>query len=108
MIDWIEGIQQHQLFQINLLENNNYYYTSLNEARDDGVLGYSSISWTIYIGLIVCVYRDVVAEEGAPAMGAKGLCIPFEQPAEIKATDKCVGPDCTNKPCFYTLFGRSY
>jgi len=48
LIDWIEGIQQHQLFQINLLENNNYYYTSLNEARDGGVLGYSSISWTIY------------------------------------------------------------
>jgi len=56
----------------------------------------------------MCIYRDVIAEDGAPAMGAKGLCIPFEQPAEIKATDKCIGPDCSNKPCFYTLFGRSY
>lgn len=54
------------------------------------------------------MYRDVVAEEGAPAMGAKGLCIPFKQPAEIKDTDKCIGPDCTKKPVFYTLFGCSY
>jgi len=57
---------------------------------------------------LLFVYRDVVAEEGAPAMGAKGLCIPFEQPAEIKETDQCIDPDCTNKPIFYTLFGRSY
>ena len=57
---------------------------------------------------ILCICRDVIAEEGAPAMGAKGLCIPFEQPAEIKPTDKCIAPDCTNKPNFYTLFGRSY
>lgn len=54
------------------------------------------------------VYRDAVAEEGAPAMGAKGLCIPFKQPADIKETDKCIGSECTKKPMFYTLFGRSY
>ena len=47
-------------------------------------------------------------EPGAPAMGAKSLCIPFDQPAEIAATDKCVHPACKNKPKFYTLFGRSY
>jgi len=28
--------------------------------------------------------RDAVTEEGAPAMAAKGLCIPFKQPADIK------------------------
>lgn len=52
--------------------------------------------------------RDVVVEEGAAAMGAKGLCIPFNQLAKITETDKCIGPECTKKPTFYTLFGRSY
>ncbi|XP_059478554.1 bifunctional glutamate/proline--tRNA ligase [Neocloeon triangulifer] len=48
------------------------------------------------------------AEPGAPAMGAKGLCIPFDQPAEITPADKCIYPSCKNKPKYYTLFGRSY
>lgn len=52
--------------------------------------------------------RDAVVEEGAPAMGAKGLCIPFKQPAEIKPTDKCICPGCDKKPQYFTLFGRSY
>ncbi|KAJ8944959.1 hypothetical protein NQ318_013107 [Aromia moschata] len=47
-------------------------------------------------------------EPGAPSMGAKTLCIPLEQPAQIKPTDKCIHPDCARKPSFYTLFGRSY
>ncbi|KAK2184184.1 hypothetical protein NP493_277g03032 [Ridgeia piscesae] len=52
--------------------------------------------------------RDAVVEEGAPAMGAKALCIPFQQPQPIKASDRCICPGCTEKPQFYTLFGRSY
>ncbi|XP_017113713.1 bifunctional glutamate/proline--tRNA ligase isoform X1 [Drosophila elegans] len=52
--------------------------------------------------------RGEEAEPGAPAMGAKSLCIPFDQPAPISASDKCISPGCTNKPKFYTLFGRSY
>lgn len=48
------------------------------------------------------------AEPGAPAMGAKSLCIPFEQPSEIEAGDKCINPGCVRKPSAYTLFGRSY
>ncbi|KAH8312817.1 hypothetical protein KR044_013065 [Drosophila immigrans] len=52
--------------------------------------------------------RDEEAEPGAPAMGAKSLCIPFEQPAPIDSYDKCINPSCFNKPKFYTLFGRSY
>ncbi|KAH7960307.1 hypothetical protein HPB49_018598 [Dermacentor silvarum] len=48
------------------------------------------------------------AEPGAPAMGAKSLCIPFDQPAKIEEGDKCVNPGCTRKPAFYTMFGRSY
>uniref|UniRef100_A0A1Q3F221 Bifunctional glutamate/proline--tRNA ligase n=1 Tax=Culex tarsalis TaxID=7177 RepID=A0A1Q3F221_CULTA len=51
---------------------------------------------------------DAEAEPGAPAMGAKSLCIPFEQPAPIEASDKCVHPACGRKAKFYTLFGRSY
>lgn len=52
--------------------------------------------------------RDEDAEPGAPSMGAKSLCIPLEQPAEIKPNDKCIHPACKKTPKFYTLFGRSY
>ncbi|KAH7986235.1 hypothetical protein HPB52_025115 [Rhipicephalus sanguineus] len=52
--------------------------------------------------------KDVEAEPGAPAMGAKSLCIPFDQPAKVEEGDKCVNPGCTRKPAFYTMFGRSY
>lgn len=51
---------------------------------------------------------DAEAEPGAPAMGAKTLCIPFEQPAKITKDDKCVHPACGRSAKFYTLFGRSY
>ena len=53
-------------------------------------------------------FRDAVVEEGAPAMGAKGLCIPLKQPVEIKPTDKCICPGCDKKPEHITMFGRSY
>lgn len=52
--------------------------------------------------------REDNSEPGAPAMGAKSLCIPFKQPAELVASDKCIHPSCNNKPKFYCLFGRSY
>jgi prolyl-tRNA synthetase len=52
--------------------------------------------------------RDAIVEEGAPAMGAKGLCIPFKQPKEISASDKCICTGCERKPKHYTMFGRSY
>lgn len=51
---------------------------------------------------------DSEVEAGAASMGAKTLCIPLEQPAEIKPSDKCIHKDCKNKPKFWTLFGRSY
>ena len=51
---------------------------------------------------------NVVVEEGAPAMGAKSLCIPFEQPKLITKDTKCIKPNCCKPPAFYTLFGRSY
>ncbi|XP_048579210.1 bifunctional glutamate/proline--tRNA ligase-like isoform X2 [Nematostella vectensis] len=52
--------------------------------------------------------KEEVLEPGAPAMGAKALCIPFNQPAQITADTKCVHPDCGRAAKFYTLFGRSY
>ena len=47
-------------------------------------------------------------EAGALAMGAKSLCIPFEQPTSILPSDKCVHHACKKAPKFYCLFGRSY
>lgn len=52
--------------------------------------------------------RDDGAEPGAPAMGAKSLCIPFQQPAELNSNATCIYPGCPNKPKYYCLFGRSY
>lgn len=51
---------------------------------------------------------DAEGDVQGPAMGAKSLCIPFDQPAELQASDKCIHPACNNKPKFYVLFGRSY
>jgi len=57
--------------------------------------------------------REEVAADVGPAMGAKSLCIPFEQPdadgrAKPVAECKCIYPNCSLKPKFYCLFGRSY
>jgi bifunctional glutamyl/prolyl-tRNA synthetase len=52
--------------------------------------------------------EEAEGEAQGSTMGAKSLCIPFDQPAEINSTDKCIHPACKNKPKFYTLFGRSY
>lgn len=51
--------------------------------------------------------REEAVEPGAPAMGAKGLCIPFVQPGNINGLS-CIHPSCKVKPQYYTLFGRSY
>jgi len=51
--------------------------------------------------------RDAVVEDGAPAMGAKSLCIPFDQPKPI-TSQVCVNPSCKLAAKAYTLFGRSY
>lgn len=44
-------------------------------------------------------------DEKAPSMGAKSLCVPFNQP-ELKPGAKCVG--CGKPVESITLFGRSY
>lgn len=49
---------------------------------------------------------DEPVDEKAPAMGAKTLCIPFDQPAQIKPGQKCFA--CDKAAVSYTLWGRSY
>ncbi|PGH13262.1 proline-tRNA ligase [Polytolypa hystricis UAMH7299] len=45
----------------------------------------------------------------APSMGAKSLCIPFEQPEGIeKGVTKCTNPNCGKLAEKWCLFGRSY
>ncbi|XP_063831519.1 bifunctional glutamate/proline--tRNA ligase [Ostrinia nubilalis] len=51
---------------------------------------------------------DPTTEVKGPAMGAKSLCIPFQQPRELSTTDVCIHPACKSKPKYITLFGRSY
>jgi len=41
-------------------------------------------------------------------MGAKGLCIPLDQPEKLAENQQCVHPECKKKPQYFTLFGRSY
>ncbi len=53
-------------------------------------------------------YSDAVVEEGAPAMGAKALCIPFDQPEQLAENQQCCHPACKSKAKYFTLFGRSY
>ena len=44
----------------------------------------------------------------APSMGAKSLCIPFEQPAESAEGHKCICKGCTSKASKWVLWGRSF
>lgn len=44
-------------------------------------------------------------------MGAKSLCVPFEQPKgdkELKPGTQCIHPECGQLAGSFTLFGRSY
>lgn len=49
--------------------------------------------------------EEFEVDEKSPSMGAKSLCIPFDQPA-LKAGQKCVR--CTKPAVTYCMFGRSY
>jgi prolyl-tRNA synthetase len=51
----------------------------------------------------------VPQDERAPSMGAKSLCIPFDQPEGVeKGVTACTNPKCSNKAEAWCLFGRSY
>lgn len=49
--------------------------------------------------------EELEQDDKAPSMGAKSLCIPFEQP-ELKAGQKCI--KCDLPAIQYCMFGRSY
>jgi len=50
---------------------------------------------------------DTPEDAKAPSMGAKSLCIPFEQPEGIvKGETKCVNPKCENMAEQWCMFGR--
>ncbi|OKL64236.1 putative proline--tRNA ligase [Talaromyces atroroseus] len=52
---------------------------------------------------------DVPQDARAPSMGAKSLCIPFEQPEGIEhGVTKCLNPHCTKLAEKWCMFGRSY
>lgn len=46
---------------------------------------------------------DAPEDAKAPSMGAKSLCIPFEQPTGIEK--ECINPKCGNKALKWCLFG---
>ncbi|KAJ5159712.1 proline--tRNA ligase [Penicillium canariense] len=51
----------------------------------------------------------VVQDARAPSMGAKSLCIPFEQPEGIEpGVTKCINPKCDRFAEKWCMFGRSY
>jgi prolyl-tRNA synthetase len=50
---------------------------------------------------------DVKEDERAPSMGAKSLCIPFDQPTLAEGVT-CIFKGCTTKAVKWVLFGRSY
>lgn len=51
-------------------------------------------------------HKNEVQDEKAPSMGAKSLCIPYEQPSEGVDNKKCVS--CGEAAKHWALFGRSY
>jgi prolyl-tRNA synthetase len=52
---------------------------------------------------------DGPADQKAPSMGMKSLCIPFEQPDGIvKGETKCLNPLCAALAEKWCMFGRSY
>ena len=55
--------------------------------------------------------NDVPEDSRAPSMGAKTLCIPFDQEQEkglIPGETKCINPKCAAFAQKWVLFGRSY
>lgn len=52
---------------------------------------------------------DGPADQKAPSMGMKSLCIPFEQPAGlVEGETKCLNPECGALAKKWCMFGRSY
>ncbi|KAI8655062.1 Proline--tRNA ligase [Fusarium keratoplasticum] len=46
----------------------------------------------------------VEEEQGAPSMGMKSLCIPFEQPSALEEGTKCLNPECERLAKQWTMY----
>lgn len=57
--------------------------------------------------LALAQQEESAMDEKAPSMGAKSLCIPYNQPEEDHGK-KCICPGCDIPAINWTLFGRSY
>lgn len=52
---------------------------------------------------------DLAEDARAPSMGAKSLCIPYQQAEGIvEGETECLNPNCKTKAKKWVLFGRSY
>lgn len=51
---------------------------------------------------------DSPEDAKAPSMGAKSLCIPFDQPDGITPETECTNPDCAKKAEKWCLFGSRF
>lgn len=75
--------------------------TALGTVAMDGNIQHKQIE---FFPVFDC--RDQDLEPGAPSMGAKSLCIPFQPLCELQPGARCI---CGRNPAkYYTLFGRSY
>lgn len=52
--------------------------------------------------------EDEEADDKAPSMGAKSLCIPFDHQDKLKAGMMCIHPACGQPATCICMFGRSY
>ena len=58
-------------------------------------------------------HQQTPEDARAPSMGAKSLCIPFDQPSDdgdgrfVKGQTKCTNPNCDKKAEAWCLFGRT-
>ena len=52
--------------------------------------------------------EDEEADEKAPSMGAKSLCIPYDHQDKLAAGMLCIHPACKDPATCICMFGRSY
>ena len=104
---------QEQLYRAALKQQRDHLKVIQDWTEFLPLLDQKNMLMAPFCGEPVCedkIKRDTTSEDvepGAPAMGAKTLCVPFYQPGD--ATElTCIHPKCGKPAKSYTLFGRSY
>ena len=107
------GEVQEQLYRTALKQQRDHLKVIQKWSEFLPLLDQKNILVVPFCGEMACEDRikaDTMSGEvdpGAPAMGAKSLCVPFYQPGD--ATEfSCIHPKCGRPAKSYTLFGRSY